>query len=80
MKQTEKEKRELWARDMQICPSGGLNTSILWVGTYTEGQRAAKGPHGHPGGETLSVTNPKAAETQALPTGTKDANVPTSFI
>lgn len=44
--------REPWAREMQICPNGDLNTSILWVGRHIERHRA-KGLHGHPVGETL---------------------------
>ena len=41
-----------WAGEMQICPDGDLNTSILWVGRHMERHRA-KGLHGHPVGETL---------------------------
>ena len=53
-RKTEREEgeREPWAREMQICPNGDLNTSVLWVGRHM-GRHRAKGLHGHPVGETL---------------------------
>lgn len=52
VREKEEGERQPWAREMQICPNGDLNTSILWVGRHMERHRA-KGLHGHPVGETL---------------------------